>query len=330
MNLRGFGSPITRVKTPLHVAARVGCHEIDEFVIDHSKSFPLEGADQESGGATDAETYKQLLRMGTNDVTALHAAVTHQYLTNGGIVKTMADVRINVVKFILKTPKLAGLINEADKDGNTPLHLAAIHQNRTIIRILTQDRRVDMFAINKESSVALDIFLGHNFGQQEISDNSRTILDNLRCSVGVPYLQQEMGRDLKKLTSLEKNTSDDTLAMVGKRENPQADSDLGLKRYDNKLLVATLIATVTFCSGFNQCACLEDLKPTEHQFYMNDHLRHISAFKLCILYSLCLCNFQRSVINPSPNTCKSHSVVHWWNGASIFCGHVSHAAETPR
>lgn len=66
----------------------------------------------------------------------------------------------------------------------------------------------------------------------------------------MPYLQQQIGRDLKGLAYLGKDTSDDTLAaMVGKRENPQADSDRGLKRHDNKLLVATLIATVTFAAG---------------------------------------------------------------------------------
>ncbi|XP_024190844.1 ankyrin repeat-containing protein ITN1 [Rosa chinensis] len=398
--------------TPLHVAARVGCHAVVEFVIDHTKSFPLEGADDQESVPADAETYKQLLRMpnfqndtalhiavryghdkvatllikadpelcyytnsanesplflairksspsiasyileespshaspylqGTNGLTALHAAVTHQDLASKGIVKTMVSTnpeiirepealgwtplhyaalignleatrvllqsnssvsyimdnsgssplhiaayaghtnvmeelircrpdtcdlvnengqsalhaavigsRINVVKYILKTPGLSGLTNEADKDGDTPLHLAAICRNQDIIRILAQDSRVDILSFNKESTTALDIFLGNNIGEQEILGNSRTILHHLKCSVGVPFLQQQISHNLKKLTTRERDTSD-TLAIIGiKREQPQANLDQALKRYDNKLLVATLIATVTFAAGF--------------------------------------------------------------------------------
>lgn len=59
----------------------------------------------------------------------------------------------------MKTPQLAGFINEADKDGNTALHLAAIHQNIEIIGTFASDSRVDMTATNKEFSKAVDIFV---------------------------------------------------------------------------------------------------------------------------------------------------------------------------
>ena len=35
--------------------------------------------------------------------------------------------KYDVVSYILKTPKLKELINDRDKDGNTPLHLATMH-----------------------------------------------------------------------------------------------------------------------------------------------------------------------------------------------------------
>lgn len=71
-----------------------------------------------------------------------------------------------MVKYILRTPKLAGLINEADKDGNTPLHMAVIYKKIEIIDILTSDRRVDGTAINKNLSQAIDIFLGQCVEEQ--------------------------------------------------------------------------------------------------------------------------------------------------------------------
>ncbi|PQQ05665.1 ankyrin repeat-containing protein [Prunus yedoensis var. nudiflora] len=313
--------------TPLHVAARVGCHEVVKFLIEHAQRMLIDPADQESGPA-DANAHKELLRKtnsqkdtalhvavrnghvgvvtllveadpqlcsftnsanesplflavrngsanivlyilnespvipsfhGTNGVTALHMAVTRKHLTGKGIVETMVSKnhgiirevdelgwtplhyaalggnleatkvllrldsdtsyildksglsalhvaayagctkimeemigcrpdtfdllndkgqtilhaavlgeQINAVNYILKNPKLAGLINEVDDDGNTPLHLAARQHNRPIIRTLTDDRRVDKTAINEEFSQAADFFLGDNFGEQTI------------------------------------------------------------------------------------------------------------------------------------------------------------------
>ena len=38
-----------------------------------------------------------------------------------------ASGKLNVIKYILETPGLESLINERDKEGNTPLHLATMH-----------------------------------------------------------------------------------------------------------------------------------------------------------------------------------------------------------
>ncbi|XP_070677269.1 ankyrin repeat-containing protein At5g02620-like isoform X2 [Malus domestica] len=83
--------------------------------------------------------------------TALHAAVLGE--------------KINVVKYVLKTPRLARLINEADNDGNTPWHLAAIHENSEIVAILRRDRRLNRTAINKEFLQVSDILLAENTGR---------------------------------------------------------------------------------------------------------------------------------------------------------------------
>ncbi|KAH0986381.1 hypothetical protein GBA52_013558 [Prunus armeniaca] len=75
--------------------------------------------------------------------TALHAAVVGK--------------QINVIKYVLKTPKLGRLINQADNDGNTPLHLAAICRNHGMVKILSTDTRLDKTAINKKFLTVADI-----------------------------------------------------------------------------------------------------------------------------------------------------------------------------
>uniref|UniRef100_A0A2N9HBJ1 Uncharacterized protein n=1 Tax=Fagus sylvatica TaxID=28930 RepID=A0A2N9HBJ1_FAGSY len=57
----------------------------------------------------------------------------------------------NVVKYILKTPGLKCLINEPDKDGNTPLHMSIIFKDYRIMHMLARDERVDIKATNKET-----------------------------------------------------------------------------------------------------------------------------------------------------------------------------------
>ncbi|XP_068339348.1 ankyrin repeat-containing protein At5g02620-like [Pyrus communis] len=77
--------------------------------------------------------------------TVLHAAVL------GG--------QTSVVEYILKTPKFAGLIDEADADGNTPLHLSAIYKEDGLREILTNDPRVNKSALNGKLYTAFDILL---------------------------------------------------------------------------------------------------------------------------------------------------------------------------
>ncbi|KAM1244480.1 hypothetical protein ACFX1X_036269 [Malus domestica] len=159
--------------------------------------------------------------------TALHVAVL------GG--------KKNVVTYVLKTPKLARLINEADNDGNTPWHLAAICKNKKIVAILGRDSRLNRTAVNKESLQVRDILLAENKGRK-----------GNHFLIGVPYFQQKIIREFKKFESQgESNTSETPLNTTNTRENLQAYSDQTFKGNDTKLLVATLIATVTFAAVTN-------------------------------------------------------------------------------
>ena len=87
--------------------------------------------------------------------------------------------RVNAVKLFLETVAFQDLINEQDKNGNTPLHLAAldlddipldifylakfpIYERYEILKILAHDRRIDKWARNEEGMTTADIVQSNN------------------------------------------------------------------------------------------------------------------------------------------------------------------------
>ncbi|CAN6562766.1 unnamed protein product [Malus baccata var. baccata] len=165
--------------------------------------------------------------------TVLHAAVL------GGQIVT--------VRYILRTSKFAGLINEADNDGNTPLHLSAIQRKLVVIKALARNPRVDNTAINNQLLKAADIFLGDNI---ELDTFGRSVtLRLLGRSVGVPVFQQQIRLDFMKLESTEKNDTPNNILDIAEKRALLADWDESSK-FDTHLVVAMLIATVTFAAAF--------------------------------------------------------------------------------
>ncbi|KAL7186465.1 hypothetical protein ACSBR2_028251 [Camellia fascicularis] len=138
--------------------------------------------------------------------------------------------KLSVVRYILETTELEGLINQADDDGNTPLHLATIERKSWIARYLMWDDRVDRRAKN-------------NIGQKAINNESST----------EPFLRFPMTSGIWRQPwsqntwitreNISPNTIEDGVATVDKmRTYKQMGHTL--------LMVATLIATVTFAAAF--------------------------------------------------------------------------------
>ncbi|XP_048137810.1 protein ACCELERATED CELL DEATH 6-like [Rhodamnia argentea] len=64
---------------------------------------------------------------------------------------------ISTVKYILKSPRFLHLINAIDFNLNTPLHLAALHWQPSVLLLLARDGRVNLKQVNKNNMTALDV-----------------------------------------------------------------------------------------------------------------------------------------------------------------------------
>ncbi|KAI8007481.1 Protein ACCELERATED CELL DEATH 6 [Camellia lanceoleosa] len=148
--------------------------------------------------------------------------------------------KLSVVRYILETTELEGLINQADNDGNTPLHLATIERKSWIARYLMWDDRVDERAKN-------------NIGQKAINNESTVIIEVNGIILMVIFVfciktsgiwrQPWSQNTWITRENIPLNTIEDGVATVDKM---RAYKQMG----HSLLMVATLSATVTFAAAF--------------------------------------------------------------------------------
>ena len=143
-------------RTPLHYAASIGHLKGVHYLLgkyalgaverDNSGFFPIHMASIKGH----VDVMRELLR---------HCPDPRELLSdNGQNILHVAAIngKYEVVSCILKTPELGKLINEKDKVGNTPLHLATMHWHPMIVSALTGDERVDLKLVNNEGLTAFD------------------------------------------------------------------------------------------------------------------------------------------------------------------------------
>ncbi|XP_058217963.1 protein ACCELERATED CELL DEATH 6-like [Rhododendron vialii] len=135
------------------------------------------------------------------------------------------------VSSMLKMPELEKLLNEKDDEGNTPLHVATICGHPRIVRALTGDERVILELGNDDGLTALDI--AEEYMERMASFRKRLTWMALRVA-GAPRSPHANVSKTKKPSSAGQNSE--------------------LENYKDKvnvvLLVATLVAAVTFTAGF--------------------------------------------------------------------------------
>ncbi|KAL7216953.1 hypothetical protein ACSBR1_028810 [Camellia fascicularis] len=139
----------------------------------------------------------------------------------------------SVVRYILETTELKGLINQADNDGNTPLHLATRERKSWIARYLIWDERVDQRPKN-------------NIGQTAIDYEE---------SIRKAYSRfPKKSKNWRQPWSLNTWTTKEKIPPSTSEEGATAAAADKMETYKQMghtlLMVATLIATVTFAAAF--------------------------------------------------------------------------------
>ncbi|KAK9938637.1 hypothetical protein M0R45_015363 [Rubus argutus] len=127
------------------------------------------------------------------------------------------------------------LINQKDKAGNTPLHLATIYRHPAVVNILTWDKRTNLKLLNVRGMTALDI--AENILETIASFHGRLVWIALK-SAGAQRAQSSV-----------------QLVLPNKESNKNTVNTL--------LVVTTLIATVSFAAGFTMPGGYNNSRPHE-------------------------------------------------------------------
>ncbi|KAL4612122.1 hypothetical protein ACB092_08G176000 [Castanea dentata] len=161
--------------------------------------------------------------------------------------------KAKVVNYMLKMPELEMLINEKDEDGNASLHLASKGRHPKVVSILTWDKRVDLKSLNEEGKTALDIAGKYSGKVPSFRERLTWLALRYACVSHAPS----------------PSTTEDNLPSSKPKEAPNLDNYKD--RVNTLLLVATLVATVTFAAGFTVPGGNDDSDPHKG---MAKFLRH--------------------------------------------------------
>ncbi|KAL8510988.1 hypothetical protein ACS0TY_017708 [Phlomoides rotata] len=248
-------------KNPLHAAVCMGFTEGVEFLLDRHHELAYQKDKQGFYPIHSAAT------KGLVDIIQLmlqHRPDTRELLNAQGQNVIHAAARggkHNTVECMLRRPDLETLINEKDVDGNTPLHLATIYGHPKLVNTLVRDKRVILNLLNNNRRMALDI------AEEQMEMGSASFQKRLTSMalrvVGAPRAHQP-----------------NSFRSMNVKLGDQSETESWRDKINVILLVATLIATVTFTAGFTMPGGYNNTNPDQGIATMLEQVK-FQEFVIC-------------------------------------------------
>ncbi|KAL5804255.1 hypothetical protein ACOSQ3_031055 [Xanthoceras sorbifolium] len=162
---------------------------------------------------------------------------------------------VSTVKFILTLPEMEDLINSADGDGNTPLHLAAMNFHEKVVDILSKNERVNIRATNHDQFTTLSIVHCILFSMVFYESNTFfSLKDIMKLRCGGNLFRYLTVKILKEAITLRAFYPEDILEdgrfRAMEKEVRQIRNKENSEMCQTLLVMATLIASFTFTAAF--------------------------------------------------------------------------------
>ncbi|PSS33805.1 Protein ACCELERATED CELL DEATH like [Actinidia chinensis var. chinensis] len=221
--------------TPLHCAARKNDVELMKELLNADKDVAYQIAEEDG-----KKTALHLAALHGN-VEAMEKLLSHcpdcwEMVNDRGqniLHIAIGYETVKAVQCILKRPWVGNLIIQKDNEGNTPLHMLAASDCN--IPDLIQHKLADTGAFNSEDLTPLDKALSVD----RFRHNEKHIISELK-KVEAPRGWRNIAHEDSKMTTTGQKLCEN-------HENPIQDIN---KFGDNNMIVAALIATVSFAAGF--------------------------------------------------------------------------------
>ncbi|PQQ03521.1 protein ACCELERATED CELL DEATH 6-like [Prunus yedoensis var. nudiflora] len=253
-------------RTPLHCAASIGYVEGVRFLLgtrlsdshrkDNDGNFPIHS----SSSKGHVDIVKELLR---------HCPDSKELKNSSGenILHVAARCgKDNLVNYFLKMGEFQMLINQKDNEGNTPLHLATKRHHPKVVYILTWDRRTNLKLVNDRGMTALDVAEG---SLETIATYHGRLTRTILKSAGAQRAQSLHVLLRQKTSSQvpdkggEFATKSEDAGTKGSTHSKLPNEESIRDRVNTLLVVATLVATVTFAAGFTMPGGYNSSSPQE-------------------------------------------------------------------